>query len=74
MTATALSKALSNIVTTMNTINIRTKASMKMGDRSFETESSEKWFLQENGKVLVVKQSSEFFGNKRNLTLFYNKE
>jgi mannan endo-1,4-beta-mannosidase len=57
-----------------DTVNIRSKATMKMGDRSFETESSEKWSLQENGKVLVIKQASEFFRNKRNLTLFYNKE
>lgn len=57
-----------------DTVNIRSKTTMKRGNQSFEMASSEKWNLREKGKVLVITQSSTTLRGKRLLTLFYNKE
>lgn len=57
-----------------DTVDMYTKTTMNMGDRTFTTTSSEKWNLIEKGKVLVIKQESELFGKKRELVLYFNKE
>ncbi|MCJ7449959.1 MAG: hypothetical protein MUO72_19985 [Bacteroidales bacterium] len=54
--------------------DIKVKKTMKRGNQSFDMASSEKWNLQEKGKVFVVRQSSTTFRGKRLITLFYNKE
>ena len=57
-----------------DTINILSKTTMRRGNQPVEMVTSEKWNLQEKGRVLVVRQKSDTFRGKRDITLFYNKE
>jgi mannan endo-1,4-beta-mannosidase len=57
-----------------DTLVIESKASIKWGDRIMEMSSNEKWFLQEQSKVLSIIQSSNSFRGQRKITMVFDKK
>ncbi len=57
-----------------DTLFIASKATFNRGGRTMEMTSNENWYLQERGKVLMIKQSSSSFWGKRNITIVYDKQ
>jgi len=57
-----------------DTLLLETKSIMKFGEQVFNQSGNERWFLQDKGRELVIKQSSDYFRGKRNLVLVYDKE
>ena len=57
-----------------DTLILDSKSTMRFGDQVFNQEGNEKWTLRDKGKELVIKQVSDYFRGKRNLSLVYDKE
>ena len=57
-----------------DTMILDTKSTMKFGEQVFNQSGNEKWYLQDRGRELVIKQSSDYFRSRRNLILVYDKE
>jgi mannan endo-1,4-beta-mannosidase len=57
-----------------DTLLITSKVTVNRGDRTAEMSSKESWYLQDRGKVLMIKQSSSSFWGKRNIIMVYDKQ
>jgi mannan endo-1,4-beta-mannosidase len=57
-----------------DTLKIESKMSFKRGNQTFESSSSEKWYLSGNKRSLFINQASMSVRGKRNVTLVYDKE
>jgi hypothetical protein len=57
-----------------DTLILDTKTTMKSGEQVFNQSGIEKWYLQDRGSELVIRQKSDYFRGKRNLVLVYDRE
>jgi mannan endo-1,4-beta-mannosidase len=56
-----------------DTLHFDSKITFNRGGQSPEMEAKEAWSLRDNGRTLIIKQSSNSFWGKRNLTLVYDR-
>lgn len=54
-------------------LEINSKIAFVMNGKTTETVSTEKWYLTERGKNLVIEQSSNSYGNKKNVKMIFDK-
>jgi len=57
-----------------DTLFIDSKMILNFGGRTNEWTTDEAWTIENNGKILSIKQSSNSFRSKRTITAIYNKE
>jgi len=68
------SPVITKVTWSLDTLVVDSKASFKRGDQIIDMSSNEKWFLQGNGNILVVIQSSNSFSGPIKLTLVFDKK
>jgi mannan endo-1,4-beta-mannosidase len=57
-----------------DSLSIDSKVQFGRGGQSFEMTVNEVWSLQEQGKILVIKQSSTSFRGTRKISMFYDRQ
>ncbi|MGA7719754.1 MAG: glycosyl hydrolase [Ignavibacteriaceae bacterium] len=57
-----------------DTLYVASKATFKFGDRTIEMNNDEKWFLQDQGKILFIVQSSNSARGRRKITMVFDKK